>query len=181
MLGNFWCPSLPEAAFILDEVVKRRCYAQHGIAVADGDVVVDAGANIGADLCRLLHARKCQNSTVLYKKELMIIRRRRCAGLFSLWVIRGGAGGIPSKVWAVEPVPHNLDVLRLNLEEAAVLDKVSSLHQMLAGILGKWPSLKTLTPSLQYQKIISSSSNDLAAKKIIGDSVSLGWMLPLES
>eukprot|EP00903_Cladosiphon_okamuranus_P007602 g7373.t1 len=36
-----------EAEFLYEEVFVRRSYLQHGLAVEDGAVVVDAGANIG--------------------------------------------------------------------------------------------------------------------------------------
>jgi FkbM family methyltransferase len=36
-----------EVAFLYHEIFEQRCYLQHGITVRDGDVVIDAGANLG--------------------------------------------------------------------------------------------------------------------------------------
>jgi hypothetical protein len=36
-----------ETRFIYKEVFEERCYEQHGVVVADGDVVIDVGANVG--------------------------------------------------------------------------------------------------------------------------------------
>ena len=37
------------------------------------------------------------------------------AGLFSMWACKGGGGGVPGRVLAVEPLPPNLALLRRNL------------------------------------------------------------------
>ena len=65
-LPNGWriCHSCSvEAAFIYEEIFEERCYIQHGIAVRDGDICVDVGANIGR--CSELHAHSLQ-LTVLH-------------------------------------------------------------------------------------------------------------------
>ena len=36
-----------EVAFLYHEIFEQRCYLQHGIQVRAGDVVIDAGANLG--------------------------------------------------------------------------------------------------------------------------------------
>lgn len=36
-----------ETRFIFKEIFERRCYEQHGVAIADGDVILDIGANVG--------------------------------------------------------------------------------------------------------------------------------------
>lgn len=35
-----------ETRFIFKEIFERRCYEQHGVAIADGDVILDIGANV---------------------------------------------------------------------------------------------------------------------------------------
>ena len=54
------------------------------------------------------------------------------AGLFIAWLMEGGPGkgrGTPSKVWACEPLPQNLALLRSNLQTHELTDKVQdSLH-----------------------------------------------------
>ncbi len=44
----------PETRFIYQEIFERRCYEQHGVTIADGDVVVDVGANVGLFTLSLL-------------------------------------------------------------------------------------------------------------------------------
>lgn len=36
-----------EGMFIYNEIFKEDCYGKHGIKVADGDAIVDVGANVG--------------------------------------------------------------------------------------------------------------------------------------
>jgi FkbM family methyltransferase len=36
-----------ETRFIYKEVFEQRCYEQHGVTVANGDVVIDVGSNVG--------------------------------------------------------------------------------------------------------------------------------------
>jgi FkbM family methyltransferase len=36
-----------ETRFIFHEIFARRCYEQHGVSIADGDVILDVGANVG--------------------------------------------------------------------------------------------------------------------------------------
>lgn len=43
-----------ETEFIANEIFRDHCYEQHGIQIRDGDVVVDAGANIGVFTLSLL-------------------------------------------------------------------------------------------------------------------------------
>ena len=60
-LPNGWhiCHNCPaEAAFIYEEIFEEQCYIQHGIAVRDGDICVDVGANIGRR--SKLHAHSLQ-------------------------------------------------------------------------------------------------------------------------
>jgi FkbM family methyltransferase len=40
-------PDPSQLSYQLAEIVESRCYLQHGIAVREGDVVVDVGANVG--------------------------------------------------------------------------------------------------------------------------------------
>jgi hypothetical protein len=50
-LTNQWrvhTGSPAEAAFLYREIFGQQCYLQHGLSVREGDVIVDAGANIGA-------------------------------------------------------------------------------------------------------------------------------------
>ena len=39
--------SKADVAFLYNEIEGKRCYFQHGVALARGDTVVDVGANIG--------------------------------------------------------------------------------------------------------------------------------------
>ncbi len=39
--------SKADVAFLYREIEEKRCYFQHGIALAEGDTVIDVGANIG--------------------------------------------------------------------------------------------------------------------------------------
>lgn len=39
--------SSSENDFLYDEIFCRRAYLRHGIVISDGDIIVDAGANIG--------------------------------------------------------------------------------------------------------------------------------------
>lgn len=36
-----------ETTFIFREIFEQRCYEQHGVAIRDGDVILDVGANVG--------------------------------------------------------------------------------------------------------------------------------------
>jgi FkbM family methyltransferase len=36
-----------ETNFIFREIFEQRCYEQHGVTIADGDVILDVGANVG--------------------------------------------------------------------------------------------------------------------------------------
>jgi FkbM family methyltransferase len=36
-----------ETIFIFREIFEQRCYEQHGVAISNGDVILDVGANIG--------------------------------------------------------------------------------------------------------------------------------------
>ena len=36
-----------ETRFIFKEIFETRCYEQHGVAIRDGDVILDIGANVG--------------------------------------------------------------------------------------------------------------------------------------
>ena len=36
-----------EGLFIYNEIFQDDCYGKHGIRIADGDTVVDVGANVG--------------------------------------------------------------------------------------------------------------------------------------
>ena len=50
-LANGWpvkTASLAEAAFMHEEIFVQQCYLQHGLSLRPGHVVVDVGANIGA-------------------------------------------------------------------------------------------------------------------------------------
>lgn len=39
--------SKADVAFLFNEIEGKRCYLQHGVALAKGDTVIDVGANIG--------------------------------------------------------------------------------------------------------------------------------------
>ena len=60
---DIFCQSAHNAAFIYHEVFVDRVYQQHGISVADGDVIFDVGANIGMYL--LLLNQLLSKATVL--------------------------------------------------------------------------------------------------------------------
>lgn len=40
-------PESTDTGFLYTEIFEQRCYEQHGVTIADGDVIVDVGANIG--------------------------------------------------------------------------------------------------------------------------------------
>lgn len=84
-----------EAKFIYNEIFgEEQTYSQHGIQINDGDVVMDVGANVG---------------------------------LFLAWLMAGDPSkgrGIPSRIWACEPLPANLARLNANLHEHGLTDKV---------------------------------------------------------
>jgi FkbM family methyltransferase len=46
-IGELYCLSAPEARVTLHEVCEENAYLQEGISISPGDVVIDAGANIG--------------------------------------------------------------------------------------------------------------------------------------
>ena len=51
-LPNGWQVSAKaemEGLFIYNEIFKDDCYGKHGIKIADGDTVVDVGANVGQE------------------------------------------------------------------------------------------------------------------------------------
>src|SRR5690348_12162370 len=52
-----------ETEFIANEIFRDRCYEQHGISVRDGDVVIDAGANVGAFTISLIE--RCKGLTIV--------------------------------------------------------------------------------------------------------------------
>lgn len=54
---------------------------------------------------RQLHSRDYRSTSRAY------------AGLFSLWACKGGGGGRPARVLAIEPMPPNLALLRRNMHE----------------------------------------------------------------
>lgn len=58
----------------------------------------------------------CHNQFVT-EQGSTLNRAHACAGLFSLWACKGGGGGRPARVLAVEPMPPNLALLRRNLRE----------------------------------------------------------------
>ncbi len=47
-----------------------------------------------------------------------------CAGLFTLWLMGGFAGSVPAEVWAIEPAPPTLAILRRNINACGLRDKV---------------------------------------------------------
>ena len=51
-----------ESRYVHGEVFGSRCYLQHGIALKDGDVVFDVGANIG--LATIFFHRECRDIRV---------------------------------------------------------------------------------------------------------------------
>ncbi len=55
-------PDPPELWFELLEIVERRTYLQHGVEVSEGDVVLDAGANVG--VAAAFFALECRAGTV---------------------------------------------------------------------------------------------------------------------
>jgi 31-O-methyltransferase len=42
-----WSPNVFDALALYQDIFASRCYLQHGITVADGDCVLDVGANVG--------------------------------------------------------------------------------------------------------------------------------------
>ena len=53
-LPNGWQVSAKaemEGLFIYNEIFREDCYGKHGIRIADGDTVVDVGANVGQHSC----------------------------------------------------------------------------------------------------------------------------------
>jgi FkbM family methyltransferase len=64
LMGMLWHPDPSQLWFQVAEIAGEQIYLRHGIAVAEGDVVLDVGANIGvaavffAALCgaRLVHS-----------------------------------------------------------------------------------------------------------------------------
>ncbi|KAK9835230.1 hypothetical protein WJX81_007555 [Elliptochloris bilobata] len=57
-------------------------------------------------------------------------------GLFSLWACKGGGGGVPGRVIAVEPLPPNLALLRRNLCDHGVVQQVEVVEAGLAAERG---------------------------------------------
>jgi FkbM family methyltransferase len=53
---RFACLDVPEAELLYEEIFVRRAYEQFGVVLRAGDVVIDAGANIGLFALRVLGA-----------------------------------------------------------------------------------------------------------------------------
>ena len=60
---SVWCTSPSEARHIFEEVWERRAYATEGLALDDGDVIIDTGANVG--LFTLWAAREAPHARII--------------------------------------------------------------------------------------------------------------------
>ena len=87
-----------------------------------------------------MHVHTCQGHVYLmyHAQSNDVNMHGMHAGLFSWWAMQGGPGkGVPSQVWALEPMPANLARLQANLKLARLTQQVSmkatdSLPAMLA-------------------------------------------------
>mmetsp|Transcript_16913 Transcript_16913/g.43345 ORF Transcript_16913/g.43345 Transcript_16913/m.43345 type:complete len:770 (+) Transcript_16913:448-2757(+) len=115
------CFGLHEAEEIRREVIDDACYLQHGVSVGPGDVVVDAGANIGLFCAFLLTGGADTGST-----------REPVPG----WK------GPPAQIFAVEAVPPIAEVLECNVSQlvncgVAKPGQVEVVHAALADKAGR--------------------------------------------
>lgn len=103
------------------QVIDDACYLQHGVSVGPGDVVVDAGANIGLFCAFLLTGGADTGST-----------REPVPG----WK------GPPAQIFAVEAVPPIAEVLECNVSQlvncgVAKPGQVEVVHAALADKAGR--------------------------------------------
>ena len=71
-IANVWevtAAAEVEALFMYNEIVKEKCYMKNGIAIQDGAVVVDVGANVGQSSCSLL----CLSQAMTSAKVLAVV------------------------------------------------------------------------------------------------------------